>query len=372
MIKIGIDCRPLTIRPTGISKYLADAINAIQSYSDNIEMYLFAPKPFDINTINLYGDRVHIIICPLSFLNKYVLWYNIEFVKQCKKYNVDYIWTGRPDIPLFLPHKFKTIVTVHDVVSIEFSKTRKHDYLRLYRNIMEKKSIKKADYIWCNSKYTSNKVEYYYPTRRCKDLFVGFSCSTAFKKCSLPKEDILNIKKKYSIEDKFILFVGTLEPRKNLTFLLDVMERIHSIRPTLKLVIVGGRGWENTDIFNKVNKPGYPIDSVIFTDYIDTETLIKLYNIADCYVSTSINEGFGLPQLEAMKCGCPVVTSHNSAMIEVVEGRGITVKGFDIDIWVKKIFDGIDTDKQKLNYDLSDFNWENIVNKFVTYITKTI
>ena len=73
MIKIGIDCRPLTKKPTGVAKYLADAIRALHDFAPKIEMYLFAPKELDKNTINLNGERIHVVVCPLTVLNKYLL-----------------------------------------------------------------------------------------------------------------------------------------------------------------------------------------------------------------------------------------------------------------------------------------------------------
>lgn len=76
---------------------------------------------------------------------------------------------------------------------------------------------------------------------------------------------------------------------------------------------------------------------MVFAGFLSTEELIKIYNMASVYVSTSSNEGFGMPQLEAMACGCPVVSPHNSAMIEVVEGAGETVKTWEKQDWLEKI-----------------------------------
>lgn len=366
MIKIGIDCRPLTMKPTGVSKYLADAIRAIHKFAPNIDMYLFSPKQFDRNTIELKGERIHVIVCPLTGLNKYIVWFNTMFVRQCIKYKIDYIWFPFPDRPLYLPRKFKTIVTVHDVVNLEYKDTQRESKISFYRNYMTKKGIEKADYLWANSKYTKRKIEQYYTHRHSQEIFVAFSCSNDFHRIELSSDEINKLKSKYGISEKFLLFVGTLEPRKNLSFLLSVMEELHKELPLLKLIVVGGRGWKNSDIFNIVNRDGYPKDCIEFTDYIDTDTLVKFYNMADCYVSTALNEGFGLPQLEAMRCGCRVVTAHNSAMIEVVEGRGVTVREYDKNIWKETIIKSLNSPKP--DYDLSEYDWQNVITRLCRYL----
>lgn len=369
MIKIGIDCRPLTMKPTGVAKYLADAIRALHDFAPKIEMYLFAPKELDKNTINLNGERIHVVVCPLTVLNKYLIWFNTMFVYQCKKYKVDYVWMPFPDRPIYLPTTIKTIVTVHDVVNIEYKNTQQDSNLKLFRDYKYRRSVVKADYLWANSQYTREKIEQYYQYRNSKNIFVGFSCSNYFCRVDLSDSKIKALKEKYGIKDKFLLFVGTLEPRKNLSFMLEVMEEIHRDMPNLKLLIVGGKGWKNSDIYKIVNSDNYPKDSVVFTDYIDNETLVQLYNIADCYVSTAINEGFGLPQLEAMRCGCKVVTAHNSAMIEVVEGRGITVEGYDKGVWKETIIKSLDSATP--DYDLSEYDWRNVITQFCKYISIT-
>lgn len=366
MIKIGIDCRPLTMKPTGVSKYLADAIRAIHKFAPNIDMYLFSPKQFDRNTIELKGERIHVIVCPLTGLNKYIVWFNTMFIYQCIKNNVDYVWLPFPDRPIYLPQKFKTIITVHDVVNIEYKHTQSESKLSSYRNMMIRQGIVKADYLWSNSNYTKRKIEQYYSNRKSQKIFVGFSCSDDFQRIELSNSEVRNLKDKYGIKDQFLLFVGTLEPRKNLSFLLNVMEDLCKELPEIKLLIVGGRGWKNSDIFNIVNREGYPKERIVFADYIDNETLVKLYNIADCYVSTALNEGFGLPQLEAMRCGCRVVTAHNSAMIEVVEGRGVTVRGYDKKIWKESIIKSLNS--PKLCYDLSEYEWQNVITRFCKYL----
>ena len=140
---------------------------------------------------------------------------------------------------------------------------------------------------------------------------------------------------KYGVTEPFILFVGTLEPRKNLAFMMKLMPHLASAGFTL--LVVGAKGWGQSPLAEMLQEPEFPATNVIFSGYVPTDDLVQLYNLAAVYVSTSLNEGFGLPQLEAMNCGCPVVSPHNSAMIEVVEGAGLTVQGWDPATWCETI-----------------------------------
>lgn len=145
---------------------------------------------------------------------------------------------------------------------------------------------------------------------------------------------------KYGVSEKFLLFVGTVEPRKNLDFMLELMPGL--AQAGFSLLVVGAKGWGRNRIVTTLQRDGFPTDRVIMAGYVPSEDLVKLYNMAAVYVSTSLNEGFGLPQLEEMHCGCPVVSPHNSAMIEVVAGAGRTVEGWVIGTWQNAILEVYD------------------------------
>ncbi len=172
--------------------------------------------------------------------------------------------------------------------------------------------------------------------------------------------------KKYDITFPFILTVGTLEPRKNLKFLLSLMPLL--AQEKFQLIIVGAKGWGNVKLNSEANGL---LEKIKFAGFVPDEDLIKLYNTASVCVSTSLNEGFCVPLLEAMLCGCPVVASHNSGMIEVVEGGGETIKSWSTDIWVeaiekvacqKEIYAQKGFAKAKL------YSWSEVVHRITRYI----
>ncbi len=295
-----------------------------------------------------------------------LIWLFIMMPILVRRWKADVYYSPVPCLPFFMPRCVKKIIVVHDVVNIENKETMH------WKNILANKlffssSIKKADIIWTNSNYTKSKVETYFPQRRCKEIFVGGAVDrNLFFHQDLTAEEKMVIKNRFGISDRFILFVGSLEPRKNLKFLLKIIPELYQ-NNNIQLVIVGGKGWKNSDIKGIVESPDFPKESTIFCGFVTNEELSLLYNTADCFVSAALMEGFGMPQLEALLCGCPIVTAHNSAMIEVAEGKdgAYTVKGYEPQEWINSILNVVKHHPRVNQEQLSRYNWDVILTKFV-------
>ena len=232
------------------------------------------------------------------------------------------------------------------------------------------RSIRNADIIWTISRYTKERIEYYFPKRKCEDIFVGCSVDrNLYHRINLSYDEKKCVREKYGINERFILFVGSLEPRKNLPFLLELIPDFYS-KTGIQLVVVGARGWKTSSIKDIVENEGFLKESTVFCGYVSSEDLVKLYNIADCFVSTSLNEGFGLPQLEAFLCGCPVVTAANSAMIEVANKKSgaMLIDGFNKEEWIDKLVSFIDGHPEVKLEEFSDYDWNLIVKNLILLI----
>lgn len=370
-MKIVVDCRVFTKRATGVATYAIDAIRAICQYIPDWHLTLVSPVPFHKSIVGLPLDKVDVIIEPMfgSAKMSNVVWFHLHFSKIVKRLNADLVWTPRPETPILSVGKAKRLITVHDVVGKEFRDTMTWKS-KLLSIPLSERSIKCADYIWCNSHYTEGKLNQYFPNRKQKKVVIGDSCSTLFKRLSIDESVKTALFQEYGITKGFILFVGTLEPRKNLSFLLKIIPEIYK-KSGYKLLVVGASGWKNSDVAQIINNPSFPKQAVVFAKYIEMEKLILLYNLATLYVSTALNEGFGMPQLEAMACGCPVVSPHNSAMVEVVCGRGLTIEGWNQAVWVNTISDLLSNPQklEKLKHpDVSEYNWKNIIFRVKQYI----
>lgn len=373
-MKILFDGRLFTYRATGVTTYSIDALKAIDKYLSGWEVYIVAPKSIHKSVEGLpIGEKIKYIVSPMLGMQrmKYKIWYNLYFPFWAKKYNVDMIWSPTPSLPLIFPSNIKTMITVHDVVNIELKKTQGKSFIMRMLDLFTY-SINHADYIWCNSHYTANKVCQYFPKRKQQDIIIGCGCNERYKKIEISDEQKKNIYQEYGIQKGFYLFVGTLEPRKNLTYLLKLVPSIYQ-KTGCKLLIVGCKGWKYSDIFNLIKNNTIYKDAVCFCNYVSNERLLELYNLALCYVSTALNEGFGIPQLEAMRCGCPVISPHNSAMIEVVGNRGVTIKDWDKNVWINNIIKMIsdkDYAAQFRNPNTSEYDWKVIIDRVASYVYK--
>ena len=184
------------------------------------------------------------------------------------------------------------------------------------------------------------------------------------------------IKRKYQIKGDFILYVGTLEPRKNLKGLIQAYNRSRAKEEFL-LVLAGGRGWRYEHIFQLVKRLNLE-DQVIFTGYVPEFDLPGLYGSASLFVYPSFYEGFGLPPLEAMACGVPVIVSNTTSLPEVVGDAGIYVDPNDTE-QISVSIDLVLSDP-KLHRALSEkgieraklFSWEKTANETLTLYKKLV
>ena len=152
----------------------------------------------------------------------------------------------------------------------------------------------------------------------------------------LPKNDerLAAVRKKYNLPAKFILYLGNIEPRKNIGGLIrayNLLRREQSELGEVKLIIAGATGWKINDTFSELQASPYKAD-IIFLGYIDQADKVGLYNLATVFAYPSFYEGFGFPPLEALACGLPVVTSNISSLPEIVSAAALTVDPYNIKV----------------------------------------
>lgn len=206
------------------------------------------------------------------------------------------------------------VVTIHDLSYFYYpDEFLKKDLYKLKN--WTAYSLDQADHVLSVSKTTKKDILQWYEldTHKVSVVYNGFEKET--KKnipSSLPTESPLaQLKKK-----KYVLYVGTLQPRKNVSFLIQAFARFYQDNPSYRLVIAGKKGWLYQEILNEAAKHGIA-DVVLFPGFVSDEELIWLYRHAFCFVQPSLYEGFGIPILEAMAYDCPVIASQVSSLPEV-------------------------------------------------------
>lgn len=366
-MNVLIDGRPLVTSSAGITFFLINSLQAWAASSPENLFYVAIPKPLN-KTVDTTGwpNNIHIIENRSPFLRRLpnLIWLNLIMPWLVRRLNADLYFSPLPCIPFSLPQHLFRLIVVHDVVNIEYQSTMQWTNI-ISNALFFSRSIRKADLIWTNSLYTRSKVQQYFPKRRCQQIFTGCSVNrTLFRRLSLTEEDRAAVKSKYRINDRFILFVGSLEPRKNLGYLLGLMPDIYETTK-VQLVVVGGMSWKSSALKDIIQQDGFPRESVVFCNFVPNDDLVKLYNMADSFVSTSLNEGFGMPQLEALSCGCPVITSRNSAMAEITEGKSgaVAIEGYDRKQWISVIRKVIDQRPTPKDDEISSYDWTSIIAK---------
>jgi glycosyltransferase involved in cell wall biosynthesis len=335
-MRIGIDARSVLKQRTGVGAYTYNLIQNLSCldrenryvlfYSHHKNLASHIPKIENPNFENRFF-RI-----PNKLLN--LSWGTIKLPK------IDWL-VGKvdlyhsPNYNLNILARGKSVMTIHDLNFLAYpqftiSSGRWHYAFKI------KSYARKADAVIADSFSTKNEIIKYLKIPEDKIRVIHLGCAGAFQ--PLPdNERSGKTNEKFKIEGDYILYVGTLEPRKNLQGLIQAYAQCRAKNDFL-LVLAGGKGWKYEHIFSLVDKLRLQ-DRVIFTGYVEEVDLLPLYQGASLFVYPSLYEGFGLPPLEAMACGLPVVVSNTTSLPEVVGDAGVYVDPNDIG----QISDAIDT-----------------------------
>ena len=220
-----------------------------------------------------------------------------------------------------------TVITVHDLSFLRFPE-RFRPANRLYLSTMTRLSCRRARRIIAVSQATADQVVQLLgvPAERIDVVPHGVQHAHF---CPLPPSQVAALSREKGLPERFVLFLGTLEPRKNLITLIEAFARTEAMRQGYKLVIAGGKGWYYGEIFTHVERLGLE-RSILFPGFVPADELSLWYNAATVFVYPSLYEGFGMPLLEAMACGTPVIGSQASCMPEVVGDAGLLVSPHDV------------------------------------------
>lgn len=242
-----------------------------------------------------------------------------------KKERLDIIHNPKSAISRLKP--CRTVATIFDLIPVTNPETEKW-MARVYWKLQIPIAARYADFVITSSEFAKKEIigRYGTPGDRIKVIPISYN-SHCRPIVSGPEAEA--VRKKYFIPDKYLLYVGTIQPRKNIGTLIKAYSSLAKAGKIMhKLVITGRKGWLYGPLFELIKNEGME-EKIVFTGFVPDEELPYIYNGADLFVYLSLFEGFGIPPLEAMACGVPVICSNTTSLPEVVGDAGILVAPAD-------------------------------------------
>ena len=329
-MRIGIDVRCFAQgKNTGVEEYAQRALDAIFKVDHDNEYVLFFNAWYgqrvDFTWATQYKNvRLKKFAIPNKLLN-FSLWL-LRYPKLDKL-------CGGVDI-FFMPNNnfcalsdnVKLFLTIHDL-SFEHYKNSFSFKRRMWHFFVNPRLLaQRASHIFAVSEATKTDLLETYGISSEKVEATPNGITSVSGKYDRNNMDLISVKKKYNLPYKFILYFGTIEPRKNIVSIIKAFDELYERKATIehKLIIAGARGWKGEKIFKAVEDAKYSEKIVILTDIPEEEKEI-FYTLASVFVYPSFFEGFGFPPLEAIACKIPTITSYTTSLPEVVENKAIMI-----------------------------------------------
>ena len=313
-MRIGFDAKRAYQNFTGLGNYSRDLIeNLIELYPSN-EYRLFAPKENKNPRLNYLSSHKSVsTIFPETPLNKTFkgLWRSINMEKSIIKNEIDVYHGLSNEIPRIKSHNIPYVVTIHDLIFKRYPRNYRNIDRKIY-NAKFRYAVKHADLTIAISEQTKNDIVNYYDADPEKIKVIYQTCHKNFRK-EYSSELLHHIKKKFNLPDQFILNVGTIETRKNLISIINAMTLMKTKVP---LVVVGKKTKYMNFINIQLKKLKFDPSQIIFLHDVSVEDLPGIYQLSSLFVYPSIFEGFGIPILEALCCGIPVITTKGGCFGE--------------------------------------------------------
>ncbi|MBI5753955.1 glycosyltransferase family 4 protein [Candidatus Peregrinibacteria bacterium] len=313
-MKIAIDIREAGGEKAGKGWYTFNIVQNLLRQDEKNEYILYARDGIP-GFGNFKNARLRL------FSGRGPLWH-YQVARDVKKENVDIFFAPSSYIiPSILPANIKIVLTVHDLVAFLYPNTH-NKKATIIEKVLLRHALRRAAHVCAVSENTRNDIlqRFHYDPKKIDVI----SCAAGEEFQPIQPEKLKDFIMKTNLPENFFLAVGTLEPRKNYLNLIKAFKEISDRFPEYYLVIVGKNGWDYEEIHAAV-KENYLNKKVHFLGYLSNKSLVNLYSLARALVFPSFYEGFGMPPLEAMQCGCPVIASHTSSLPEVAGDAALLV-----------------------------------------------
>lgn len=373
-MKIAINTRSLIPNKLdGIGWFTYQVSKRLAERHPEIEFLFIFDRPFSPEFIFTQNVRPVVLFPPARHPFLYIWFYQFSLKKLLEKEKPDiFIAT---DGMISLGSNCKQLAVIHDINFLHFPSDLKFFY-RKYYNLFMPKFAKKATRIATVSEFSKQDISNNYGVQVSKIDVVYNGINDGFKVLNeLAKNEVQG---KYSLGAPYFLFVGSLSPRKNLVRLVQAFEQFKNEKETnYKLLVAGGNFWgeEKLEALLKTCKHA---NDIIFTGRLSQEELCYVTGSAFALVFASYFEGFGIPLVEAMECGVPILCSNTSCMSEIAGEAALYFDPFDVSDMAEKM--SMVANNQHISKELilagnqqkAQFSWENTTDKLWDSILKTL
>ncbi|MCK4886932.1 MAG: glycosyltransferase family 4 protein [Planctomycetes bacterium] len=367
-MRIGITFHTTDEFISGVQYYTLGLINALLRIDAGNEYFVFTNQSRVAQKNLVKAENLRIVNCDrLDNRCKRILWEHFRLGRLAEKMAIDVLHCPAYICPAF-GCKVPVVLTVHDSIAIDhrqFCTAANAAYFNLFMPV----SVRNADKVVAVSKVTAKSIREHFKIDNGKlktvrpgvdNIFTYYADKWVLKQAVL----------KYNLPRKYILFVGNIEPKKNIDTLLKAYKKLKEKGLRHKLVIVGGRSWKSSDLRRKIRED-FNQGDIILTGYVDRDMLASIYQMADVFVSVSLCEGFGFCPLEAMACGCCVVACKTGILEEISDDAFYAVEAHDAEMIAEGIFATINNKNLRKRLVLSGlrqarkFDWDRCAEKML-------
>jgi glycosyltransferase involved in cell wall biosynthesis len=343
-MRIGLDGYPLCEPLTGVGHYTFELARALARNYPSDQFELIAPFDFD-QSISAQVEREpipNLSLVSLGVSNVRGRWWSFYLPRYLKRAALDLFHGTNYELPLW--NRRRTVLTVHDLSSLLYPELHRRQLARRMR-LRLPLAVKLAKAIITPTAAVKQELCARLRVKPAKVTPIHEAPRESFY--SVQRDDSSRVRQRLGIENDFLLFVGTLEPRKNLLTLLKAFAQIlreTNLRP--QLVVAGGEGWLMEETFAVIGDENLK-EHLCLTGYLNDDELRALYSACTAFIYPSLYEGFGLPPLEAMACGAPVIASRISALQETLGDAALLVDALDAEALARAIIGLLQNGRQR-------------------------
>jgi len=346
---IGINAQLLSFsenyRNGGISRYIRYLLMELARHPGQHEYTIFVNGQAVVERLKEQASHPRITYVPVAWPESKpvvrVAWEQFTLPSIIRQRHIDVLHSPANVLPEFLPRSCAGVVTLHDLAFLRFPEVLTRSKRAYHRTFTIRSLQEHATMIIANSNSTRQDAIELAGIPAAKIETVYICIDTRFSNVVIEEKEIQAFRQKQGLTGGFLLYLGTLEPRKNLTTLLKAYAQLRkAYGREEKLVLAGGKGWLYDTIFDTVREFGLETE-VLFPGFVADSDQLLWYTSASAFVYPSLYEGFGMPVTEALACGVPVVTSDVSSLPEAGAGLALTVDPHDIQAMSEALYSAL-------------------------------